>query len=65
MGMAVRVESMRRATEAAIGHAAIFSEPTVGAVLYKALSAAIASRHKPHRYGAGGRATHHGQNHTT
>jgi len=64
MGMAVRVESMRCATEAAIGHAAIFRRPAVGPALQKAPGAAVASRHKPHRYGAGSRGTHHGQNNT-
>jgi hypothetical protein len=64
MGMALRVQSMRCATEAAIGYAAISTASPVGLVLQNPFGAAAAWRHKPHRYGAGGRSPHHGQNNT-
>ena len=67
MGVAMPVESMRCTTEAAIGRAANFDRPPVGAADHdrNASGAAIASPHKTHRYRAGGRTTHHGQDHAT
>ena len=65
MAMAMAMQSMRSAAEAAIGRAAIFGEPPVRAAcqLRKTPWAAVVSPHKTHRYGTDGRRTHHGQDH--
>src|SRR5258708_16001991 len=62
----VPMKSMRRASEATIGHAAILDQPSVRAArqLRDASGPAVASPHKAHRYRADGGATHHGQNDT-
>jgi hypothetical protein len=60
------MKSMRRASEATIGYAAILDQPSVRAArqLRDASGPAVASPHKAHRYRADGGATHHGQNDT-
>ncbi len=61
MRMAVPMESMRRATEAAISHAAILGPPSVR--VGPLVGSAITAPHKTHRHGADGCRTHHGQDH--
>src|ERR1700675_1782566 len=63
MRVAVPVESMRRATAAAIAHAAIWPEPSmrVARHLCHGSGTAVTPPHKAHRYRAGRGGTHHGQ----
>src|ERR1700730_5177649 len=61
MAMAVPVEPMRRATEAAISHATILGPPSIR--VGPLLGSAVAAPNETHRYGADGCSTHHGQDH--
>jgi hypothetical protein len=64
--MAMPVESMQAAAKTAIGRGANFHEPSIRAArsIGNAAGTAIYPRHKTHRYRAGGRGTHHGQDDT-
>jgi hypothetical protein len=66
MAVAVGMQSMRPAAEAAICRAAILGEPPVGAARrYRDASGpAVASAHKAHRHRTNGRGTHHGKDDT-
>ena len=63
MTVTVRLESMWRTAEAAIGGAAILHRSSVRAAYHDwyASGPAIALLRKAHRYRAGRRGTHHGQ----
>jgi hypothetical protein len=66
MAMTMAVESMRRTAEAAIRRGATLNEAPVRAAysIWNASGTAVDSRHKPHRYRADRRGTHHGQEDT-
>ena len=64
--MAVTMESMRPAAEAAICRRATLNEASIRAArsIGNASGTAIDTRHKTHRYRANRRGTHHGQDDT-
>jgi hypothetical protein len=67
LAAAVPMESMRSATEAAIGHAASLDQPPVRAahrLQHESGTAVPAPRDESHRYRADGRGPHHGQDDT-
>jgi hypothetical protein len=62
MGMAVRVESMRRDTEAAVSDRTIFRPPPVR--VGHSVGSAVAARPETHRYRTDGRSAHQRQDDT-
>src|SRR5260370_20093850 len=61
MDMAMRMETMRCATEAAVSHTAVLRPPSIR--VGPLPRPAVPSRHETHRHGADSRRTHHGQDH--